>query len=75
MGGLKLGGGGRLYFLLAGVDAVALVTVGLGLAGGTAGLEATGAGAPSRPEAATPAFGTGTDDVVTALADAAVCTG
>ena len=54
--GLKLGGGGRLYFLLARADAGALVTVGLGLAGGTAGLEATGAGAPSRPEAATPAF-------------------
>ena len=51
-GGLKVGGGGKLYFLPAGVDAGALVVTGLGLAGGAAGLGATGVAALSRPEAA-----------------------
>ena len=79
-GGLKVGGGGRLYFLLAGVDAGALVVTGLGLAGGAAGLGATGVTALSRPEAATPEVDVGTAvgtvaDAVATVADAAGTTG
>ena len=67
--------GGRLYFLLAGVDAGALVVTGLGLAGGAAGLGATGVTALSRPEAATPEVDVGTAvgtaaDAVATVADA-----
>lgn len=85
-GGGLVGGGGKLRRLNEGsAQADDSGAFGLALAGGLAGLLATGTGAASRPEAATPseadfaAFGTETTDDVTfgplALAVEAGCTG
>ena len=53
LGAMLLGGGGKLRTLSARVVALESGALGLALAGGLAGL-ATGTGATSRPEAATP---------------------